>query len=444
MTIKYALFNIYEYRLSKTFSNIMSHNEYSAFNRKVIIDACKISLHQMRSRAEKILTQIWLITILYCYSTFNLSSVNAELSSFPRQEMNDGISDGLFTNSAINSSNQRNDITIVDDAHDIKTVTHFSDGKTLNATLWLLGNISKDPDQMGASSISYGILIDVDNNPSTGRLGVDFQKETKWTKNSSNWISSLIEFSSSGRQKIKILESNFSIIEEQPFFPISIDLSSITSPDRFRVAYYSIFAQDNSKNTVDITNWIDVPPAKFSLSTLPNTITLTQGENLDVGVHIISNTGISPRVLNFIPDEDRSPVSVQFNPNGINITSFGLAPSPFRITTAGDTPVGEYTIPISANVSVEYGRQGIISIPGTNASLTGNGYITIKPNITVSVVERPPFGQEFKDFWTTYGQVISLFGAGFAGGFSTHIMDRIKERREEKKKAKVAPHDKND
>ena len=31
-------------------------------------------------------------------------------------------------------------------------------------------------------------------------------------------------------------------------------------------------------------------------------------------------------------------------------------------------------------------------------------------------------------------QVISLFGAGFAGGFSTHIMDRIKERREEKKK----------
>lgn len=38
------------------------------------------------------------------------------------------------------------------------------------------------------------------------------------------------------------------------------------------------------------------------------------------------------------------------------------------------------------------------------------------------------------DFWTTYGQVTSLFGAGFAGGFSTHIMDRIKEGREEKRK----------
>jgi hypothetical protein len=77
---------------------------------------------------------------------------------------------------------------------------------------------------------------------------------------------------------------------------------------------------------------------------------------------------------------------------------------------------------------------GILGIMGTNTSSTGNGYITVRPNLTVSVIERPPFGQEFRDFWTTYGQVISLFGAGFAGGFSTHIMDRIKERREEKRK----------
>jgi hypothetical protein len=54
--------------------------------------------------------------------------------------------------------------------------------------------------------------------------------------------------------------------------------------------------------------------------------------------------------------------------------------------------------------------------------------------LTVPVIERPPFGQEFRDFWTTYGQVISLFEPGFAEGFSTHIMKEIKERRDEKKK----------
>lgn len=387
----------------------------------------------MRSGADKILTQISLITIIYCCSTFNLFSVNAELSSFPRQEMNDGIDDGRLVSNVFNSNKEPSELTIGDDSHNLKTVTHFSDGKVLNATLWLLGNVGKDPNQIDASSRSYGVLVDVDNNPSTGRQGIDFQKESRWIKNNSNWLSSLIEYSSSGHQKIKIVQPNFSIINEQPFFPISLDLSSITSPDRFRVAYYSIFAYNDSKNTVDITNWIDVPPARFSLSTLPKTIILTQGENLDIGVHIISNTGISPRVLNFIPDKDRSPVSIQFNPNGIDTSSFGLAPSPFRISTSQDTPVGEYTIPISANISLENGRDGIIAIPGTNTSLAGNGYITIKPNITISIIERPPFGQEFKDFWTTYGQVISLFGAGFAGGFSTHIMDRIKQRGKKEK-----------
>jgi len=381
----------------------------------------------MRSRADRIITLISVSIIISCCSGFSLFSVNAELSSFPRQEMNDAISDWHIT------SKEYGDTTIVDDSHDLKTVTHFSDGQILNATLWLLGNISKDPTQIGANSISYGVLVDVDNNPFTGRLGVDFQKESRWIKNNSNWIDSLIEFSSSGHQKIKILESNFSIINEQPFFPISLDLSSITSPDRFRVAYYSIFAYNGSKNIVDITNWIDVPPASYSLSTVPKDITLTQGESLNIGANIITNTGLLPRVLNFIPDKERSPVTVQFNPDGISASSYDLAPSPFRISTSPDTPVGEYTIPISANVSLENGRRGIISIPGTNASLTGNGYITIKPNITLSVVERPPFGEEFKNFWTTYGQVISLFGAGFAGGFSTHIMDRIKQRGKKEK-----------
>lgn len=152
------------------------------------------------------------------------------------------------------------------------------------------------------------------------------------------------------------MESNFSNIDEHPFFPISLNLNSSTSPDRFRVGYYSIFAYNDSKNSVDITNWIDVPLATYSLSTLPKTITLTQGESLNIGVNIVSNSGLLPRVLNFIPDKERSPVTIQFNPDGVNASSYDLAPSPFRISASQDTPVGEYTIPITANISLENGR----------------------------------------------------------------------------------------
>jgi hypothetical protein len=360
--------------------------------------------------------------------------VRGEISPFARQEINDGIHDGLNASNTTTSDKKINTIAATNASHDLITVSHFSDGNNLNSTLWFLGMVSKDPSLDDLVSVSYGILVDVDSNPSTGRLGVDYQKEIKWTTNNINWTSSLIEYSSSANQKIEIERTNINISQDQSFFPISLDLSSITSPSKFRVSYYSVQVYKDSTNIIDMTNWVDVPPAQFTLSTLPKSRVLTQGENLDIGPQLISDTGTSPKVLNFNNEKNNSHVLVQFNPQAVNLSSFGIAPLPFRITAPSDAQVGEYTIPLLANVSLERTNAGILGVLGTNMSLAGDGYITIRPNLTVSVVERPPFGQEFKDFWTTYGQVISLFGAGFAGGFSTHIMDRIKERREEKKR----------
>jgi hypothetical protein len=294
--------------------------------------------------------------------------------------------------------------------------------------------VSKDADFDNLKSASYGILVDVDNNPFTGRLGVDYQKEIKRNTTDNFWTSSLIEYSSSGNRKIEIVTSNMTITQNQSFFPISLDLDSITSPAKFRVSYYSMEVHKDSTSIIDMTNWFDVPPAQFTLSTLPKSLVLTQGESLDIGAQLVSNTGSSPQVLNIDNENNNSHVLVKFNPNGVNFSSFGIAPLPFRITAPSNAQVGQYTIPLIANVSLEMTPTGILGILGTNTSSAGDGYITVRPNLTVSVIERPPFGQEFRDFWTTYGQVISLFGAGFAGGFSTHIMDRIKERREEKRK----------
>ena len=387
----------------------------------------------MRPRSSNILILMFLILIIYSSNYLYLEHVRGEISPFPRQEINDGIHDGLYANTTT-SSNKNNTATFTSDSRDLIAVSHFSDGKTLNSTLWFLGMVSKYDDFDDIKSASYGVLVDVDNNPFTGRLGVDYQKEINWNTTDNFWTSSLIEYSSSGNQKIEIAASNITITQNQSFFPISLDLDSITSPDKFRVSYYSMEVNKDSTNIVDMTNWVDVPPAQFTLSTLPKSLVLTQGESLDIGAQLVSNTGSSPQVLNIDNEKNNAHVLVKFNPNGINFSSFGIAPLPFRITAPSNAQVGQYTIPLLANVSLEMTPTGVLGIPGNNTSSAGDGYITVRPNLTVSVIERPPFGQEFRDFWTTYGQVISLFGAGFAGGFSTHIMDRIKERREEKRK----------
>ena len=386
----------------------------------------------MKSRSD-ILILMFLILIIYFPYSIYFADVRGEISPFPRQEINDGMRDGLYANTTT-SNNKSNTVTFTNDSRDLIAVSHFSDGKNLNSTLWFLGMVSKDADFDNVKSASYGILVDVDNNPFTGRLGVDYQKEIKWNTTDNFWTSSLIEYSSSGNQKIEIATSNITITQNQSFFPISLDLDSITSPAKFRVSYYSMEGNKDSTNIIDMTNWVDVPPAQFTVSTLPKSLVLTQGESLDIGAQLVSNTGSSPQVLNIDNENNNSHVFVKFNPNGVNFSSFGIAPLPFRITAPSNAQVGQYTLPLLANVSLEMTPIGILGISGNNTSSAGDGYLTVRPNLTVSVIERPPFGQEFRDFWTTYGQVISLFGAGFAGGFSTNIMDRIKERREEKRK----------
>jgi hypothetical protein len=37
-----------------------------------------------------------------------------------------------------------------------------------------------NPSKEGANNIVYGILIDVDYNPTTGKFGVDYQREIQW------------------------------------------------------------------------------------------------------------------------------------------------------------------------------------------------------------------------------------------------------------------------
>jgi hypothetical protein len=49
-------------------------------------------------------------------------------------------------------------------------------------------------------------------------------------------------------------------------------------------------------------------------------------------------------------------------------------------------------------------------------------------------VKPPGIDQRIKEFWNTYGSLISLVGAGFAGGASTIVFEYLKNRKKEKQK----------
>jgi hypothetical protein len=360
--------------------------------------------------------------------------VSAQLDSFPRQELNVGTRDGLQVNGAAKTQTKADYKDKLDNSSDIQKVTYFSDGKNLTATLWLGDVISKNPEAEGASNMVYGALIDVDNNPTTGKFGVDYQKEIQWSNKTQNWVSYIVEYSSPDHNRILELQRNHSMVN-QKYVILPLDLESMTSPSKYRVLFYSvlIYDNDNAKSVVDLTSWIDIPPATYTFSTLPSPLVIRQGERVDIGVQLKSSSGIQPQGVNFNPSQNYTDIKVIVNPkrsNGSPSTSFGVAPTQFTVEVPNDAQVGQYSIPIMVNVSTgSLFPSKFIELPNFNLSVPTQGFITQQANLSLSVMKPPTMAEQIKDFWSAYGALISLMGAGFVGGLSTYIFDYLKNRK---------------
>ena len=319
----------------------------------------------------------------------------------------------------------------------IQRITYFSDGKTLNATLWMAGGIKHDPSIYGASIMAYGALIDIDNNNATGKYGVDYQKEIQWNSRDKTWNTILFEYSSPSLFRTLDIRKNYTgfFKEDERYILLPLNLGSITSPSKFRLIYYAVLIyNNNSKIILDLTSWINIPPEHFTIFTLPSNIVMSQGEQKDIGIQLKSNEENTPQSANYSPAQVAGSVKVEFNPNKLNVSSFGIAPAPFRITVSPDAEIGQHTIPISLNISKGsiFPSKALINISNFNLPVTAKNYVTGNANLTLSVIEPPTLGERIKDFWNTYGSPISLVGAGFAGAFSTYVFDHIRSRKERK------------
>lgn len=363
--------------------------------------------------------------------------VYADSLSFSRQEMNTGTHNGIQLNVINHVQTKANYKDTLDNSSDIQRVTYFSDGKILNATVWLGGDIKLNPSKYGASTIVYGMLIDSDDNPATGKYGVDFQKELQWTNKTKTWNLLMVEYSSPTNYRTLDLVKNYTGFSgtNQKYVLLPLNLKEITSPDRFRVLYYAIIIYNESKMLLDLTPWIDIPPPQYSFLTTPNPVVLQQGYQEDIGVQLKSSTGIPLKVVGLIPSQNYSNVKVVFNPNQLNSSSFGIAPVPLRIQVPSSAQIGQYAIPILVNISTgSLFPSKFIQLANFNVTVPTQGYTTTKSNLTVSVVEPPNIDQRIKEFWGTYGSLVSLIGAGFAGGASTIVFEYLKNRKKEKQK----------
>jgi hypothetical protein len=376
-----------------------------------------------------------------------------------------GIHDGIQVSQNFSVSDdlqytrsKPNYVNPLDNATDIQMITYFSvDRKILNATLWLGGEVELDPGKYGAETVVYGLLVDSDNNEDTGKYGVDFQKELQWNSELGSWNALFVEYSSPEHSRMISIESNSTEFfgDDQKYVVIPLEMDSITSPGHFRVLYYAVVIYANksdqkstnsysakesisdnaSKMLVDLSSWIDIPPPTYSFSTTPSTIEIVRGGEQEIGIQLVSSSGMLPDSASFIPVTDASEISIeQTSKETLNESSSGISPASFKIRIPSDVNIGLHTIPMLVNISTgTLFPSGFIELPGINLSLPAENVASRYVNLTFSVIDPPSMTQTFKDIWVTYGTPMAILAGGFVGAFATYFIDYLRSRKEQKR-----------
>ena len=335
---------------------------------------------------------------------------------------------------------------------DIRSVTYFSEGKFLNATLWLssLKNLTSLNGKPSSDEIRYGMLIDADLNNNTGFQGVDYEVEIKWSNKTNTWTRSFLEYASDGDTRdIMPQQNNYSLFfdKDKNYVKLYVDLNAILSPTRYKVTFYAYSHEGKIANVgwlLDAVRWIYIPPPEFTVSTSPRSIDLTSGEQRTIEVRVNSSTPLTPKIQ-FHPVSLPKGIRLEFeNTTQPQVPTFGVSTTPLTISADAGAQPAPHTLFILADLNLpqESFKIPIImqgnSEPHTLTKVSGEN-VMAQTSLMVTVTQSLSWADELGLIWAKFGAFFSflylILGVGVHWLYTKHT-NRRKRRAEIKHKSK--------
>lgn len=362
-----------------------------------------------------------IITVYYS-DIVVISAAYASSSSSPpfvRQEVKDSTRDGW--------DHSETEFTSSHNFTDIIAISYSSDGRFLNATFFLQTPFVESPSN---SFTAYGMLIDADSDYNSGWQGYDYMARISWDSNTNSWYYLLQEWSSVSITRVLEEKPNiagfFDTQDQNRYVHIFLDLDKISSPKAYRILFFTDydFQQGNQYHEIsDYSNVVHIPPPDFTISTTPNSVSLRPGEQKTVEVQINSSTPVfRPHVV--LSTNNITNLESFFTPSERDIPPIGIATSLLNIKASENALPSPHTLQIFANLSfpTQYigGQSPIRTIISEN--------ITENSNLAITILEPLSFAEKFRDFWSTYGDLVSLIGGGFAAGIAALVLDRLRKK----------------
>jgi hypothetical protein len=297
-----------------------------------------------------------LLSIAFVISVTNLYKIMVQEAfassspSFQRQELTLGSRNwfDMFQNKSTSSG---------PNYIDIESVSYFSNGTHLNATIWL-ANFTMTPTDY--ENVNYGMYFDADSNNRTGSGGIDYKVEINWNSERRTWERLYEEWSSSGHNKTLDKKENVSNFfgENGSYVTLYADLDSMLSPDNYRILFYAevINFERDLDWIIDLTDWISIPSPELVLVVQPSPIPSTEGGNSIAELRINSSSADELDIDLGLPTVDGSSsnttsITIALDSQKLRIPPFGVASTHLHVFVPFGTVSTEYTILIPANIT---------------------------------------------------------------------------------------------
>jgi hypothetical protein len=418
-----------------------------------------------RSRKHSVLINsdivIILLSLLSLSSSLSLLSVNPSyeeaIASSPAFELQEITNENRHWVQTYGNS----EANLKSNYTDIQAVNYISDGKNLNATIWLASGFKNSSTSIPVYNdpfrkITYGMLLDTDSNTKTGYNGADydFYLEVAGGKLSAY----LYQLSSTGGYNLLSSKTNLVLADPNALrgsVSLHLDLGSIDYPSKYDLLFYT--AESYKSNEVrQFTSWVNIPPPTLEMATSPTNIVIRQGQELLVPARIKSTTGFSNDAINITLAGNNNnnnnnsnnnyyyyDTTSGFNSSDLHVSVERNKPPLFKVAVPQQTPLGIYSVPLIVTIRepsiatltkpISVNTRGGTVDPEFELSkkYPTEGYLTKPVNFTVTVIAPMTINEHFKDFWGTYGQFIGLFAGGFVGLFAKSLFDRRKKKQED-------------
>jgi hypothetical protein len=322
---------------------------------------------------------------------------------------------------------------------DINSVDYSSDGKILNAVIWVNAPINSRPTEYAI--LNYGMYIDSDFDKRTGWYGgIDYKLEIGWNDDTKTWTKTLEKWSAHGGIKTITKENNYnytkSFEKEKYFAGLTLDLKLLDYPSKYKVTFYAEAKKNkNSSLITDLTKWVAIPPLQLTITTSPSVIELNKDKEKNIEIKINSSQGYEPQVDLSAKSQTNNIETFLYQNKTLHIPTYGMASTPLTIKALPNSTSGPYTLIIFANTTFPP-EQLLDDINKNNISnfiQNTSQNVLVQSTIIVTILDPPTWDENLKHFWDNIGGLTS-FLYGILAGLTPWIYNSIKNKRKKEKK----------